>query len=213
MFKTIDNEAEGIITEKKSKFIANIFYVENEKEAKEILKKIKKKYYDARHNCYAYRIKNENGILQKQSDDGEPSGTAGSPMLNILEKKELINVIAIVTRYFGGILLGTGGLVKAYSEALKEALRNAEYAQIEQGYILEIITTYEDINKIEHLLIQNDVAIVNKEYTEKIKLLVEISKEKYEKIVKKIPENNLKKVKIEIKEEKNIKRKYNPQND
>ncbi len=213
MFKTIDNEAEGIITEKKSKFIANIFYVENEKEAEEILKKIKKKYYDARHNCYAYRIKNENGILQKQSDDGEPSGTAGSPMLNILEKKELINVIAIVTRYFGGILLGTGGLVKAYSEALKEALRNAEYAQIEQGYILEIITTYEDINKIEHLLIQNDVAIVNKEYTEKIKLLVEISKEKYEKIVKKIPENNLKKVKIEIKEEKNIKRKYNPQND
>lgn len=212
MFKTIDNEAEGIITEKKSKFIANIFYVENEKEAEEILKKIKKKYYDARHNCYAYRIKNENGILQKQSDDGEPSGTAGSPMLNILEKKELINVIAIVTRYFGGILLGTGGLVKAYSEALKEALRNAEYAQIEQGYILEIITTYEDINKIEHLLIQNDVAIVNKEYTEKIKLLVEISKEKYEKIVKKIPENNLKKVKIEIKEEKNIKRKYNPQN-
>lgn len=213
MFKTIDNEAEGIITEKKSKFIANIFYVENEKEAEEILKKIKKKYYDARHNCYAYRIKNENGILQKQSDDGEPSGTAGSPMLNILEKKELINVIAIVTRYFGGILLGTGGLVKAYSEALKEALRNVEYAQIEQGYILEIITTYEDINKIEHLLIQNDVAIVNKEYTEKIKLLVEISKEKYEKIVKKIPENNLKKVKIEIKEEKNIKRKYNPQND
>ena len=213
MFKTIDNEAEGIITEKKSKFIANIFYVENEKEAEEILKKIKKKYYDARHNCYAYRIKNENGILQKQSDDGEPSGTAGSPMLNILEKKELINVIAIVTRYFGGILLGTGGLVKAYSEALKEALRNAEYAQIEQGYILEIITTYEDINKIEHLLIQNDVAIVNKEYTEKIKLLVEISKEKYEKIVKKIPENNLKKVKIEIKEEKNIKRKYSPQND
>ena len=213
MFKTIDNEAEGIITEKKSKFIANIFYVENEKEAEEILKKIKKKYYDARHNCYAYRIKNENGILQKQSDDGEPSGTAGSPMLNILEKKELINVIAIVTRYFGGILLGTGGLVKAYSEALKEALRNAEYAQIEQGYILEIITTYEDINKIEHLLTQNDVAIVNKEYTEKIKLLVEISKEKYEKIVKKIPENNLKKVKIEIKEEKNIKRKYNPQND
>ena len=213
MFKTIDNEAEGIITEKKSKFIANIFYVENEKEAEEILKKIKKKYYDARHNCYAYRIKNENGILQKQSDDGEPSGTAGSPMLNILEKKELINVIAIVTRYFGGILLGTGGLVKAYSEALKEALRNAEYAQIEQGYILEIITTYEDINKIEHLLIQNDVAIVNKEYTEKIKLLVEISKEKYEKIVKKIPENNLKKVKIKIKEEKNIKRKYIPQND
>ena len=213
MFKTIDNEAEGIITEKKSKFIANIFYVENEKEAEEILKKIKKKYYDARHNCYAYRIKNENGILQKQSDDGEPSGTAGSPMLNILEKKELINVIAIVTRYFGGILLGTGGLVKAYSEALKEALRKAEYAQIEQGYILEIITTYEDINKIEHLLIQNDVAIVNKEYTEKIKLLVEISKEKYEKIVKKIPENNLKKIKKEIKEEKNIKRKYNPQND
>lgn len=208
MLKTIEKEAEGTITEKKSKFIANIFYVESEKEAEEMLKRIKKKYYDARHNCYAYRIKNENGILQKQSDDGEPSGTAGSPMLNILEKKEIVNVIAIVTRYFGGILLGTGGLVKAYSEALKEALKNAEYAQIEQGYSLEIITTYENINKIEHLLKQNDVVIVDKEYTEKIKLLVEISKEKYEKILK----NDFKNTEIKIKKEKDIKRKYKLQN-
>ena len=100
MFKTIENSSEVVVIEKKSKFIANIFYVESEKEAEEILNKTRKKYHDARHNCYAYRIKQKDTIIQKQSDDGEPSGTAGGPMLNILEKQELVNILVIVTRYF-----------------------------------------------------------------------------------------------------------------
>ena len=117
MFKTIKQNASAEVVEKKSKFIANIFYVESREEAESIIKEVNKKYHDARHNCYAYRIVTEEGIVEKASDDGEPSGTAGAPMLNILSKNNLGNLLVIVTRYFGGILLGTGGLVKAYSSA------------------------------------------------------------------------------------------------
>lgn len=205
MFKTIENKAEGIIIEKKSKFIANIFYVENEKEAEEKLNEIRKKYYDARHNCFAYRIKTENGIIQKQSDDGEPSGTAGAPILNILEKQELVNLIAIVTRYFGGILLGTGGLVKAYSEAIKEALQNAIVVEKEEGYLSEIMASYEEANKIEYLLLtKTNAKILNKEYLENVILTFEIPKEEYEKIFVNKSENYFKNIKIKIKKEKTI---------
>lgn len=181
MFKTIEKNVSSTIIEKKSKFIANIIYIESEKEAEEELNKIRKKYHDARHNCYAYRITTQNGIVQKQSDDGEPSGTAGAPMLDILEKKEIMNVIVIVTRYFGGILLGTGGLVKAYSEALTEALKKACYRLKEEGYVAEVIIGYENIKDFEYFCLQNDILIVQKEYTDKIKLTIEISKKKVEK--------------------------------
>lgn len=118
MFKTIKEEnVQAEIVEKKSKFIANVFYVETSRDAEEIIKNINKKYYDARHNCYAYSVKNPNESIKRFSDDGEPSGTAGAPMLNIIEKNNISNILIIVTRYFGGILLGTGGLVRAYSEA------------------------------------------------------------------------------------------------
>lgn len=105
MFKSIEGNVSAEIVEKKSKFIANVFYVENVKEAEEIIKNIRKKYYDSRHNCFAYRVYSKDGVIQKFSDDGEPSGTAGSPMLNILESKNLSNILVVVTRYFGGILL------------------------------------------------------------------------------------------------------------
>ena len=131
MQKTIKQNTAAEIVEKKSKFIANLFYVQNEEEAEEIIKSIKKKYYDARHNCYAYNVLTKKGIVARSSDDGEPSGTAGMPMLNILQKNELINVLVVVTRYFGGILLGTGGLVRAYSEALVKAIENAEFVKEE----------------------------------------------------------------------------------
>ncbi len=184
-FKTIEKEAEGVVIEKKSKFISNIFYIESEKEAEEILNKIRKKYHDARHHCYAYRIKTTNGIEQKQSDDGEPSGTAGAPMLNILEKRELANVIAITTRYFGGILLGTGGLVKAYSDSLKEALQNTKEVFKEEGYVVEIISDYTESSKIENICVKNNINIVKKEYGEKVKIIIKINDEKYKKIVEK----------------------------
>lgn len=131
----------------KSIFICDLFYVENEDQVKEYLKKIKKEFYDARHHVYAYIIgkKQEN---KKCSDDGEPAKTAGAPVLNILEKKELTNVLAIVTRYFGGTLLGTGGLVRAYSGACQKACENAITEPIIEKSKLTVLCSYKDYQSI-----------------------------------------------------------------
>lgn len=209
MFKTIEKNAEATIVEKKSKFIANIFYIESEEEAKEILNSIKKKYYDARHNCFAYRIKENDRILQKQSDDGEPSGTAGGPMLNILEKQELVNVIVVVTRYFGGILLGTGGLVKAYSEATKNAIENAKEVEKEEGYLVEVTLNYDDVREFEYFCTKNSIKILKKEYLENVKLDIEMSKENYKENVEKYLKENFQKIPIKIKKEKFVEKSGN----
>ena len=117
-FKTIKQNSTAEIVEKKSKFIANVLYIETVEDAEQRIKEIKKQYHDAKHNCFAYIVTDLNGnTVQKSSDDGEPSGTAGAPMLKILVGQNLSNVLVIVTRYFGGILLGTGGLVRAYSRS------------------------------------------------------------------------------------------------
>ena len=105
MFKTIDENVTYELVQKKSRFIADVFYVESKEEAEAKIKEIKRKYHDAKHHCFAYSIFEENGRLDRFSDDGEPSGTAGSPMLNILTSNNLSNIVAVVTRYFGGILL------------------------------------------------------------------------------------------------------------
>ena len=173
MFKTIDKNISAVIVEKKSKFIANLFYVESQEEANKLIEKTRKKYFDARHNCYAYSIMTENGVVNKFSDDGEPSGTAGSPMLKILSSQNLSNILVIVTRYFGGILLGTGGLVRAYSQATVEALNNSTIIEKELGIeaILEI--NYSDLEKLKYYLAQNSINIVNIEYGEIIKLTIQ----------------------------------------
>ena len=150
MFKSIKENATAEVVEKKSKFIANVFYVESREEAEEIIKRVNKQYHDARHNCYAYRVITSDGIIEKASDDGEPSGTAGAPMLTILSKNNLANVLVIVTRYFGGILLGTGGLVRAYSEATLEAIEKAEFVIEQRGEELEIIINYQEFEKIQY---------------------------------------------------------------
>ena len=125
-FKTIlEKELSAEIVEKKSRFIVNLFYVDSVEEAEEKIKIIKKRYYDAKHNCFAYIVNDDKVFIKKSSDDGEPSGTAGAPMVEILEKQGLANLLIVVTRYFGGILLGTGGLVRAYSDSLKKALEKA----------------------------------------------------------------------------------------
>lgn len=204
MFKTIKEDAEAVVVEKKSKFIANTFYVESDEEAEDILTKIKKKYYDARHHCFAYRIKKGEGIIAKQSDDGEPQGTAGSPMLNILEKTNLVNVLVVVTRYFGGTLLGMGGLVKAYTESTKMALENSKEVEKEEGYVIETVLGYDNIGKFEYFCTQNNIRITNKEYQDKIKILMEVSKEKYNKNVEKTLKENFQNIPIKIKTEKII---------
>ena len=185
MFKTINEKYESSeIVQKKSKFIADIFYVETATEAEEKIKIIKKKYYDSRHNCFAYRIYSKTGIIQKFSDDGEPSGTAGGPMLNILESKGICNVLVIVTRYFGGILLGTGGLVRAYSEATEEVLNKCNIKEKEIGVKLSIEVKYSDLEKIKYYLNKNNIRIIGYEFLENVKINTEISNEKLDLMLK-----------------------------
>lgn len=171
MFYTIKNECKAEITEKKSKFICNIFHVESVKDAEEKLNMIRKKYHDARHNCYVYKVFEEN--IFKASDDGEPSGTAGVPMLNIVNGRNLSNVLVVVTRYFGGILLGTGGLVRAYSLATTTALENANIVMQEMGLEAEFFVEYKELEELKYIMKNRNINIINLEYAEKIKVIVQ----------------------------------------
>ena len=182
-FKTIMQNAQVEIEEKKSRFIANIYYIENAKEAEEHLKQIRKKYFDARHNCFAYRILEEDGVKEKQSDDGEPSGTAGAPMLNILQKNNLYNVLVVVTRYFGGTLLGTGGLVRAYSDATIKSLENAKVIIQTKGYLINVVIEYKDLEKFKYYCRMHGIIIVNTVYENNIICTIEISKNEKENLL------------------------------
>ena len=196
MFNTIKENVSAEIVEKKSKFIANLFYVETIEDVENRLKEIRKKYYDAKHNCFAFRLDNEK--MSRFSDDGEPSGTAGAPMLNILEGRNLSNVLVIVTRYFGGILLGTGGLVRAYSEATLKAIENSEIVEKVYGNILNIEIEYKDLDNLKYYLKNESINIENINYEEKILLRVELTDEELEKIKKMIDERKLNINKIEL---------------
>ena len=177
-FKTIKNNNTAEIEEKRSKFIASIFYVDTVKEAQEAIKCVKRKYYDAKHNCFAYIIQEGESMLKKFSDDGEPSGTAGSPILNTIEKTNLCNVLIIVTRYFGGTLLGTGGLVRAYTEVSKKAIDAAGIIEQELGYIVRIEIPYQDFEKFKYYCNINEITIKNVKYIENIVCEVEITRSK-----------------------------------
>ena len=202
MITTIIKNSSSEIIEKKSKFIGNIYYVETKDEAEKIILETKKKYNDANHNCYAYSIYTENGILTKSSDDGEPSGTAGAPIQNILNARKLTNVLVIVTRYFGGILLGTGGLVKAYSTTAIKAIENTKTIQKEWGYDIKIEIEYKDLENFKYYCKKNNLEITKIEYYNKITLNVEFSKDKLNLLTKN--GNNIKEIvlKFDILKEK-----------
>ena len=165
------NTTEIIIN--KSKFITNIFYVKTKEEVNNYLNEIQEKYNDATHNCYAYII---NGLVGS-SDDGEPSGTAGKPILNVLEKNNLNYCLCIVTRYFGGIKLGAGGLVRAYTKATTECLKE-NIIKLTKGYLVELTTTFKYTKKIENLIPN----IKTKVFTDNAIYTFEIEKEYFEKI-------------------------------
>lgn len=162
---------EGEIVEKKSRFIATVRPVASEEEALAFIEEMKKKYWDARHNCSAFVI-GRNQELMRFSDDGEPQGTAGKPMLDVLLGAGLHNTAVVVTRYFGGTLLGTGGLVRAYSGAVQEGLRHAVTAEQCYGIRLSIETDYNGIGKIQYILGQRGIATLSSEYTDKVMLEV-----------------------------------------
>ncbi len=205
-FKTIlEKNTTAEIIEKKSRFIANLFYVETPQEAEDKIKQIKKKYYDAKHNCFAYITLNGNEIQKKCSDDGEPSGTAGAPMLEILEKQSIYNVVVIVTRYFGGILLGTGGLVRAYSDSLKEAIKKSTLVEQEPGYEAEIKLPYADFEKFKYYCNKNNINIINSEYSDFIICKIEVNgAEKNRLEIEFREQNNFKIMTFDIIRQKNI---------
>lgn len=205
-FKTIlEKNTTAEIIEKKSRFIANLFYVETPQEAEDKIKQIKKKYYDAKHNCFAYITLNGNEIQKKCSDDGEPSGTAGAPMLEILEKQSIYNVVVIVTRYFGGILLGTGGLVRAYSDSLKEAIKESTLVEQEPGYEAEIKLPYADFEKFKYYCNKNNINIINSEYSDFIICKIEVNDaEKNRLEIEFREQNNFKIMTFDIIRQKNI---------
>ena len=169
MYNIIEKDTSFELTEKKSKFITNLVVVKSIKEANEKIILINKKYHDARHNCYAFRVlENKNEVYEKSSDDGEPSGTAGLPILNILKKNNLVNCLIVVTRYFGGILLGTGGLVRAYSESAIGAIKRVDKCEYEFESQFKIAINYSDFQSFQYYCKNNDIRIINTVYDENI---------------------------------------------
>ena len=141
IMKRIQGRYENTIVIQKSKFIAEAYRVNSVEEIEEILTSIRKKYYDATHHCYAYRL-NDDASIQKMSDDGEPAKTAGAPMLDVLVKQGITNILVVVTRYFGGTLLGAGGLVRAYSSATSEVLKLASFYEVENQMRFRLSLSY-----------------------------------------------------------------------
>ena len=179
MINTILANASSQLEVKKSKFIVNIIKIINEQDAKEKLNQIRKEYSDARHNCYAYIVyDNETKTkIEKSSDDREPSGTAGIPMLTLLQKNNLVNVLIVVTRYFGGILLGTGGLVRAYTDSSKQALEAAKIIDLQYGEILEYCIEYDEFEYFKYICEKNNIEIINTEYSNNIKAIIKLKEE------------------------------------
>ncbi len=192
-FSTIKKEVEAEITVKKSQFIANVYPISSESEFKEKVNLIKRKYKDARHHVFAYRLSNG---LERYSDDGEPAGTAGIPILDILRGFNLYDVVVIVTRYFGGTLLGTGGLVRAYSDATKLAMEKVEINQkfLAVQYKLEI--PYNDFDVVQHYCSTNGFIITDSSFSDMVVLQITVKNEKALKFVDELKEKLEGKVEI-----------------
>lgn len=183
--RTVYRAGTGELVEKRSRFLSFIYGVESEEEIGLILEDMKKKYWDARHVCYAYVLGNR-GEQQRFSDDGEPSGTAGKPLLDVLTGAGLTEVLVVVVRYFGGVLLGTGGLVRAYTGAARAALETAVVITKQAARMLYITLDYTAFGKVQYLLNQEGIMIAETEYADSVLLKVPVPLEKYSGIKAKI---------------------------
>lgn len=186
-YRVLLEGGEGEIVEKKSRFIATIRRVETEEEAIAFIEEMKKKYWDARHNCSAFVI-GTRGELTRCSDDGEPSGTAGRPMLEVLLGEGIRNIAVVVTRYFGGVLLGTGGLVRAYTQAVKEGLLNCSVGTMVHGYEVLLNTDYNGIGKVLYLLGQYGLEPTDSDYGVDVTLQLRIADTQAERLKKELIE-------------------------
>ena len=198
-YKTVYTGGTGEIVEKKSRFIATIIPVKTEEEALAFIEQMKKKYWDARHNCSAYTIGLQHE-LARCSDDGEPAKTAGRPMLDVLLGEDIHNVCVVVTRYFGGTLLGTGGLVRAYQGAVKEGLSHCTVITKEYGIPVTIHTDYTGIGKIQYITAQMELTTLSTEYTDSVDITVLVTPATQGAFLKKVTEATSARAQIEEKD-------------
>ena len=186
--------AQAEFVEKRSTFIGHVWPVDSEEQARAHIEEMKKKYHDARHNCWCYLIKD--GPV-RYSDDGEPQGTAGQPMLAVFQKEGVTNACCVVTRYFGGVLLGAGGLVRAYTQAVKEGLDHCETGIMRKGCELEVTTDYNDVGKLQYYFGQQGIVPADSIYAENVKFILLVPVEKEDSLRKNLTETTCGKVKIE----------------
>lgn len=199
-YKTVYAGGEAEIIEKKSRFIATVKPVKSEEEAIAFIEGLKKKYWNATHNCSAYVI-GEHFQVQRCSDDGEPSGTAGKPMLDVLLGEELHDTAVVVTRYFGGTLLGTGGLVRAYQASTKAGLESSTVITKMHGSRVSVETDYTGLGKIQYILGQRGLTILNSEYTDKVALEVLLPEAEVKAVMAEITEGTNGQAVMEVMEE------------
>lgn len=199
-FKAVYEGGTGEIVEKKSRFIATVIPCEDEETALQFIEATKKKYWDARHNCSAYTI----GLhheLERCSDDGEPQKTAGRPMLDVLLNEGIHNVCVVVTRYFGGVLLGTGGLVRAYQAAVKAGLENSVVITKQFGRKIRVLTDYNGIGKLQYLVSTGGYTMLSTEYTDVVTAYVLVTPSQQDGFIKKVTEATAGKAEISEEEE------------
>lgn len=185
--KIVYEGGEGEVVEKKSRFIATVRPVGSEEEAAAFIAEMKKKYWDARHNCSAFVI-GDHQELTRCSDDGEPAQTAGRPMLDVLLREDLHNTAVVVTRYFGGILLGTGGLVRAYQKSVQEGLAHSRIIDKRPGRELRIQTDYNGLGKIQYILARQEIPVIQTDYTEAVEISAVVPLEAEKRLTEEITE-------------------------
>ncbi len=199
-YKIVYSGGSDEIVEKKSRFIANVFPVSEEEEVLQIIEDTRKKYWDARHNCYAYVI-GSNDEITRCSDDGEPSGTAGRPILEVITGSGIHNALIIVTRYFGGTLLGTGGLVRAYSKSAQAGIAASKVVIRENGRKASIKTDYNGIGKIQYIAGNMELTTLDTDYSDIVKIELLVPEDKVETLVNKVTEASSGRALIDIGDE------------
>lgn len=195
-YRAVFQGGSGEIVEKKSRFIAHVSEAESVEEAQEFIEAVKKRYWDARHNCSAFSIGEKNPVT-RCSDDGEPGGTAGKPILEVIEGSGIHNIVIVVTRYFGGTLLGTGGLVRAYTDAAKAGIENSVIIEKIPGVRMKLVMDYTDLGKIQYILAQNEVTVEHTDYTDKVEIQALFSQDQKAFLIKTLTEGTGGRLKME----------------
>lgn len=186
-YKTVYKAGTGEVIEKKSRFIGMASSAESEAQALAFIENVKKQYWDARHHCFAYVI-GENCGIQRMNDDGEPAKTAGKPILDVLQGEKLHDTVIVVTRYFGGTLLGTGGLVRAYTQAAREAVASSVIITRILGAKLQISLDYTEHGKVQYLLMQRGLTVLSTDYTDRVSVEVMVPHDQKKELVKELTE-------------------------